>query len=331
MTTNTSRKLLKNFLTKDETIEFKYFDTGSLSARFVTAGKTKNNADITFARINNIKDAASIKILPKLYKLIESVAHPLMDVTVEYNEKMHLAFLEELLKDRKLSPQLRWAIFVAGVSEVKEIVPEEIIAAGVAREAKLSDTIDTNAYRFFLRPDLGYFSQRQRTKVADIEALKTRQQEIADSLERPVFKLALERVEQGVVTANMVNLQKPTALYQGYSSALYGASMILTVEEIAVMSEMLVKNQVKNYFEDEPSMVVAYTYLTLGLERSEEFVQFLLKYTPAPEYYYSGSAVSFSGMNHPQGAVTFNNAIPVIDSLADDPSTPIEWAFELEL
>jgi hypothetical protein len=317
MPTNKSRTLLRSVLTEDKTIEFKYYDTGLLVARYVDTPARSTGADDAFARVNNLLDDEAVALIPELFKLIEEVADRRMKVVIEYNDHMYLDLLTHLLNEKTASPLLRWTAFCAGVTDTRGFAPQEIMTLARECEPKLDETVATNSYRFFFRPDLGYFSQKDRSKMNFIADLRARQDAITASMEKPVFKLALERRESGVLTANHIKLQNPSPQYSGYSNNLYGASMFLTVEELASFDKLILKNKITDYqFDEESSMVLSYAYLTLGVQRTEELLHFFTKYAGERAYWYQ--RISFETMAHPQGALGYEGFVAIIDSLKGD-------------
>jgi hypothetical protein len=329
MPANKSRQLLQHVLSEDETMEFKYYSTGSVIARFMDAPPTKSGADTAFARINNVVSPEAVELLPKLFKLLEEVAHRSMAVTVEYQDRLYFPLFKAMLEDESMPALLRWAAFAGAITDSRELTPEDMAALARECEPRLEQAVAGNAYRFFFRPDLGYFSQRVRTKVTGIEELKKRRAEIAAAIEAPIYKLAQERIDSGVITANAVNLRKQGAQYQGYNHLLYGASMILTEEEITHLSSIISSNKIHNHhFEDDASMLMGYTYLKLGPARAEELVQFYVTHTPKDEFSWM-TFVRLSTLEHPTGLINFENMSDVIDSLEGDDDTPLEWAVTL--
>lgn len=332
MTKNQNRTVVQSTSTSDGAIQFKLYSTGSLVACFATAGLSKNGADTAFARINNLKVPEVLDVLPKLYKVLEQVAHPKMSTTVEYQANVHSDLLDYLINDEVDSPELRWVTFVASIAEIKIFTIGEIKTLAKENEPRLEETIESNAYRFFFRPDLGYFSQRDRTKVLGLTEFKVRRAAIQLRLSQPVYKLAKERVESGVITANLATFAKVTESYSGYSGAAYGASMILTAAEMEEFKAILKKNSFGSYsIADEPSILLGYTYLTLGAVRAEEVLQFFGKYQNAENQQVWSRYMDFNTMEHPQGKISFDIITSTIDSLKDDASTPFEWAVELEI
>lgn len=329
MVANPKRVLQKNFWTKDEQIEFKFYDTGSLSARFADAGTTRNGADKTFARINNLNTPELAKFVPKFAKLLEKIAHRSMDVTVEYVDSMNHDLLERIFSDRKSDPMFLWATFVAGVSDTRELTADEIFELAEKNKDELGRVVDMNAYRYFLRPDLGYFSQYERMKTNGMEDTVRRHDEIRKMMANPISQFSLKRVESGVETARIHMLLNPAALPYSYYSVLAGASLLITHEEARDLNELMTKNQISNLrLQRDVSLLLGYTYVTLGVDRTKELLHFLVKYSDQ-EYYWR--EIGFNELKHPQGVVNFDLMARVVESLKEDTTTPLDWILEMEI
>jgi len=333
MSKNMKRELVSSEFTEDGLIEFKLWSTGSFLARWHDAGVTKSGVDKAIVRVNGLKEK-EMELLPELKSLIAQMADRMDSLIVDYGSNLHYDLLKYALEDRTHSPELRWALLMAGIAEVRGATVEELIARAEVAEVRLDKTIATNGYRYYLRPDLGYFSQNNRTKTTSIEEMDKRNEAIAQSMTTPVFKLALERIDSGVVTANMETLRNQALTFNGYTGTLYGAGMILTREELDSLSEYLTMNGVREQFELKPALLIGYAYFQLGEARARELIQFFVKSQPEltdeeKMYMWRRGPVSFDTMKSEAGELSYLSVLRVLFELKGDPDTPLEWAMML--
>lgn len=333
MPSNKLRTLLQTSTSSDESLIFKFYSTGSLSACYADAEPTKSGADRTFVKINNILKPESMALVPELCKLIEAAAHPVMNVSIEYHDHTHEVLLKEIVSNKTIEPRLLLAYLAAAVFDTRDFTLTDAIEAGKVNEGRFEKVLELNAYRYFFRPDLGYFTQNVRAKYVGLENLQARQQEIATMIKKPVYELAQARVDSGVFTANLVNLGTPTEDYRGYGVTTYGASMILTTEELHELNELLVKNSVDNFYvSEEASLLLGYVFLTQGKARAQELIEFYLIYLrPGNSQHSWRRHINLDALDHPQGEVTFDKLVEAVDSLVDDSSTPLGWIIDLTL
>jgi len=333
MSKNNSRTLVSSEFTEDGLIEFKLWDTGSFLARWHDAGLTKSGVDKAIVRINALKEK-EIELLPKLKELIVTMADRSDALIIDYNSALNYELLKYAVEDRTHSPAFRWALLMAGVAEVRVATVEELVKRAEAAEERLAKATATNGYRYYLRPDLGYFSQNNRKKAVTIEELDVRNEEIAKSIETPVLRLALERIDSGVVTASVETLRNQALTFNGYTGTLYGAGMILTREELNSLSDYLKANGVHDEFTLKPALLIGYTYFKLGEARARELIQFFVKSQRDPTeeerlYYWRRAPISFDTMRSEAGELSYLTVLRVLMELQDDLDTPLEWAMML--
>jgi len=328
-----NRKIISEVNSEDGRFIFRFYDTGSLSV--IDAKNPINrrtNTPNSFLRINNLVEPKDIKLLPRLYEILTEVASPDYNFSVEVFRQSTGDVVDAILRDKKLSARMKFAIFVAAVSDTRGVSLETIRAAAVANEDLLDFAYDKKLLKYFLRPDLGVSSMDFNKKVLSEEEFIERNAIIVARRNDAYFALVNERVNSGIVTSHIASqgLRADASVPSSYAATgIYGKMLLTAEENYEVASRVREKSRTEGYYAEEIQRLIPYVWLTKGPERALELIHFIHKFKKdeSDSYYAYNTKHSLDKIDFPAGEVTEE----VIIRALDNEDLPLEIAISIEV
>lgn len=314
-----------------------YYSSGLLAISDFDAPAAKNQKDepAAFIRLNNTNDPTQATLRRDFTSLVFDVLGKLgpenkPTVTFSYASHLHGDYLQKILSMRKEDPLFRFALFAGIVQDAKGIPFEVLLEKAEANRHRMEEVVRFNAWSYFLREDLGFISSNLPAKAASLEAFQEKNRVISERMKNPIWKTALDRIAEGVVTATIERMKRPYDNPNNrFSDGISGADFIFTHDEKKEFASFLRGVVPKLMPTADVVRVVAYAKLAHGEEKARELYQFIASQQDAePEmgWMRTRNSISLTTSAHPDGPLLESR---LFEALENSEGLPFDWAYEI--
>lgn len=287
-----SREVVRFFHTEVGPYQAFFYKSGMLTISDVDAPPAKNHPgepqpSIRLTDLGHEKGKFLISLANFLAEVRSLLPQDYPIINIDYTPGLYKTVLHWAVESDD-DVLFRFAVLCATTADTRDVPFPKILEIAEEQRHRLPEVFKYNSWDFFLREDLGLLSSSHFTKPWGEEAFDEQREKISEFLNSRISKLALRRLEAGVMTSQLnrrMTGKIPPSRNHLTDSFRKHCGLFLSEEEIIMLSQSseLQKLCKEHFLPDEVIVILGFAYgATESIDRTTE-VALMIVQNQSPE------------------------------------------------